>query len=192
MTLKDNVRLNKSSIEIQKWIEFQVNDSTSSDISPSDNVDYNLLLDINQMAIENSENDTQELIKNIQMKYQDYAINNSVVDPQMKYFKARELEIKKNILDTKIENYEMKQYLAKLKSKYSEDDDVKKLEKYKHDLFEQYKNNEQQCYKYQEGIFNRNKSILKETKNAQNNLNQLTIYFQGEAMRQVSCLKFKS
>lgn len=192
MTLKDNVRLNKSSIEIQKWIEFQFNDSTSSDISPSDNVDYNLLLDINQMAIENSENDTQELIKNIQMKYQDYAINNSVVDPQMKYFKARELEIKKNILDTKIENYEMKQYLAKLKSKYSEDDDVKKLEKYKHDLFEQYKNNEQQCYKYQEGIFNRNKSILKETKNAQNNLNQLTIYFQGEAMRQVSCLKFKS
>lgn len=45
------------------------------------------------------------------------------------YYCHRELEIKKQVLDIKIENYEMKQYLAELKGKYSDDEEVRNLQK---------------------------------------------------------------
>ena len=190
MTLRDNVRLNKTKIELETAKCQLDSDSISDNFSSnSDKIDYELLLEVNKMALETNQSDAEELVNSITKKFKLKSIgkteNKENLTDNFEYLNRRELEIKKKMLDIKIENLELKQYVSELKSKYSDDKEVERLEKIKLDLLEQYKNKEDAWYRLHEDIFRKNKLIIQEKKFAMNNLNNLVIHFQTEILDEV-------
>lgn len=195
MTLRDNVRLNKTKLELESARTQLDSDSSSDNFSLNvDKVDYELLIDVNQMALETNQADTEEIINSITQRFNLNLIyqkeNKENCTDNTKYFNRRELEIKKKLLDMKIENLQLKKYVSELKSRYSNDKEVEELERVKSELLEKYKHQEDSCYKYHEEIFRKNKLIIQEKKFAMNNLNNLVIHFQTEILDEVSIQMF--
>lgn len=189
-TLKDKVRLvnNKKEIEeaCQKIEEAKL--GNKEDVySNQDEIDFGRLLEENQTALETNQSDSEQLIHKIQTKLGHFrsSIEKENEISNVPYFCKREAEIKKEKLDLKIENLELRKLLEGIKSKYEDDNEMYELMQEKAHLRSALKEKQSLINNYQNQIFMKNKHLCEVRRQATSNINTLVIHFQTEILSQV-------
>ena len=149
--------------------------------------DFAKLLEENQTALEGNQSDTEQLISKMQAKLD--AFRSSVEKENdfynIPYFCQREAEMQKEKLDLREENLELKKFLADIKSKYEDDNDMFELRQQKAYLRSALKEKQNMVNNYQNQIFMKNKHLCEVRRQATSNINTLVIHFQTEILTQV-------
>lgn len=198
LTVKDRVRLANNRKAIQEAIEQDDTKEDSGTNEASRDIDFKLLLEQNQIDMEANQKESNELMDKILSRINTDSKMVTIEDrsPTAKenqnfnfqYFRKRELEIQKNTLDMKMENLQLKQYLSELKSKYSDDTEMRKAWELKSELAKQQIEKQKAIDETQTQIFLKNKELISCKKEANSNLNSLVIHFQAEMLNEVSRL----
>jgi len=184
LVLKDRVRLSNNRKEIEEAQITYIQENIDSK-----HINFNSLLDENSVSLEKNQEEAENLISKMQ-DLRKIIENNTESKENLNnnydYYEKREMEIRKEILDLKIDNLELKSYLANIKSKYSNDSEIQELKKEKQMLRERMKKKKEDVSKVQTGIFLRNKEIIELKKQATSNINTLVIHFQTDILNKVN------
>ena len=192
LTLRDKVRLTNNCKEIQ----FAQQELKQKGISEDGYINFKELFQQNKTSLSSTQKVTDNLIKKIQSKLGVMGLKDTAfkenIDNNYEYFQHRELEMQKENIDIKVENLELRKYLAEVRNKYSDDSEVQQLKQQKSEMRKEKQAAEKIVNNVQKQIFLKNKEILQARKKASSHINNLVVYFQGQIITQVKFSSFLS